>query len=203
MSHCGNIRQVIYDFDETLTAQHVFSELRRLSEGGLSMLEQVAALQNCTFDRIIEMFGGPQRLTALQQHLEYLTSNGIDVGIISFGHRDVIITTLNRVGLMPYFTAAKVLGRDPEFDSQRRNRQSIKSTLISRLFTQLPVEQRLFVDNDHRNMEDVARKGVAKIFDYNTMGHIVRGLTVPQMVWIEKQCNISVNMDLPFPLMYI
>ena len=187
LAHSSVIQLVIYDFDETITSQHIWHELRRISGGGVSWQEQVASLNNCSTDYVIEMFGGPERVTVLQQHLRHLSSNGIDLGIISFGHRHVIIAALLRVQLKQYFDSGNifgrgVVGRQPTVKSKRK--------LISQRFTNTAKEHRLFVDNDQPNMDDVVRKGVAKIFDTHRMGEIVNGLNSTQLSWIESQCNI-------------
>ena len=187
----GGIRQVIYDFDETISSQHVFTELRHFEGSGdrISMHEQVAVLDKCSLKRVQEMFGGSNRLRALQEHWESLKSHGIDIAIISsFSYREVIVMALDKVGLMQYFSADKILGQESSFQPEPGvSPNSVKTTLIERHFNQFPAEQRLFIDDDRRNMNDVSVKGVAKTME--SQGPIYKGLTEPQLLWIKDQCS--------------
>ena len=193
--HCGTIRQVIYDFDETITYQHVFQELRHLNGQGnrISMHEQVAALSDCSSARVVEMFGGRARLRQLHEHWKYLTTNGVDIGVIaSYSSREVIIMALERVDLMQYFSADKIVGREDEAMWQGDKLRAFKIKKIAQHFNQFPSGKRLFVDDDRRNMADAEQAGVAKAADF-AIGPIYHGLTEPQLAWIRDQCDISAD----------
>ena len=155
------------------------------------MIKQTMILSNISVDHMVEMFGGHQRLAFLHRHFQYLQTNGIDLGIVSFCHREVILLLLFQVRLSQYFTAAKIFGTQPLFEFHRTHPQAIKSTIISKRFTEVPAVNRLFVSNDEKSVTDVILKGVAEVFNTLEMGTIVNGLSVKQMEWIEEQCDIA------------
>lgn len=184
----GNIQQVIYDFEGTLTSLHVFNPLMNIK--GESMHDQLSAFNNCSTQAVLDMFGGAERVAILKRHFEHLKANFIDLGIVSFTHREVILMALIKVGLAPYFKSNKIFGRNQilKYEFQQKNRHRVKSTNISRHFLGFPAENKLFIDNDLLNMQDAARQGVAKIFDIQKMARITNGLSLPQLSWIEAQC---------------
>ena len=95
---------------------------------------------------------------------------------------------LDKVGLMQHFSADKILGKESSFQPEPGvSPNSVKTTLIERHFNQFPAEQRLFIDDDRRNMNDVSVKGVAKTIE--SQGPIYKGLTEPQLLWIKDQCS--------------
>lgn len=186
--NAGSIQLVIYDFEGTITSLHLSNPLMNMNHE--SMREQVSVLNNCTTRHAISLFGGPERLSILQNHFERLTSNGIDLGIVSFTHREVILMALIKVRLASYFKLNRIFGADQtlKYEVSSQSRHSIKGTIISRHFVGFPAESKLFVDNEFINMQAAERKGVAKIFDAMKVGRITNGLSVPQLSWIEAQC---------------
>ena len=90
----SGVRLILYDFDQTITSVHLYHELR----GG-----QLKELSRISDERLIEIFGGNERIKRLDEHFEILTKNNVKLGILSFGFTKVIETALNRVNLLNYF----------------------------------------------------------------------------------------------------
>ena len=181
----NSISHIFYDFDETISANHMFSILAQ--KGGYTNDEQVNALSNnCDEWCIADIFGGKERINALNEHLNLLKSKGIHLGLISFGFKDAIVLALKKVGLLSYFD--DIFGRKAmSFKKMRRPKtKALKAILIRKHFQDVPPTEILFVDNDERNMRFVEKQGVANIFND---GPIVNGLTPVQMQWIASLCD--------------
>eukprot|EP01084_Bolivina_argentea_P003421 6409_1 len=159
MAQNQGILQVLYDFDQTISASHMFSVLARGSgmRYAYSSDEQLHALNNCDDDCLTELFGGQQRASALQNHFNTLKSNGIDLGIVSYGYTDVITKALDRMDLLRYFDTKNIFGREalPISKVRRENIHAIKALFINHNFKQIPSQQTLFVDDDEGNMDYV------------------------------------------------
>ena len=189
--HAGTFEQVIYDFDETITSQHVFQELRHLDGKGnrVSVHDQMEALASCTPSRVEDMFGGAARILHLHAHLKHLTSHGIHIGIISmYSSREVILKTLEMMDLMQYFSADKIVAKEVGKESawQDDELQAMKIRQIRKHFSQVPPDKTLFIDDDSRNPVCAQSQGVAKAAGF-LLGAIGNGLTEKQMEWISHQ----------------
>ena len=123
---------ILYDFDETISCAHMFAELSKLE--GYSKNDQLIALNNdCNDECINKIFGGIDRIDRLNQHFNQLTTNyhDIDIGIISFGYRDVIIKALRRINLLQYFKLNNIFGREQLHFSKMYHIKRMPSNLYS------------------------------------------------------------------------
>ena len=183
----AEIDTVIYDFDETISSQHMFSILSKLK--GYSKDQQLNGLNNHCNDKCInKIFGGIERIHRLNQHFYRLTHNHniVELGILSFGYKDAIIEALKRVNLLQYFDLDNIFGREElHFDKMHHIKQhAIKSLFIQYQYKDIPANNRMFIDNDEDNMQYVYDHGVARIFD---QGEIINGLNDSQLSWIESE----------------
>ena len=97
------LRIVFYDFDRTIPAIHIYHET-----GGV---EDVSKKSDRFF---VDAFGGKERIARLKRHFDRLTQTGVKCSIVSYGYSTVIKESLERVGLIDYFKADAIFGRDSE-----------------------------------------------------------------------------------------
>lgn len=184
---------ILYDFDETISCQHMFHLLSSKYDG-YSKDKQLMALKNyCDVECVVNIFGGTQRINTLNDHFNKLKSNDIIIGILSFGYKSVIIEALKRVDLMQYFQDKYIFGRESLHFSHNLHRihsTAIKSMFIHYKFKNIAENKRLFIDNDLDNMLYVKNHNVANIFDVDKNGQIINGLNKSQLLWIEQECNL-------------
>ena len=98
------IKLVIYDFDQTITRDHLYYEL----DGG-----QEDSLNKMSDDKLLKIFGGKERKERLNDHFKRITTNS-EIAIISFGWVNVIKIALERMGLNKYFENSIIIGKDSE-----------------------------------------------------------------------------------------
>eukprot|EP01083_Nonionella_stella_P129803 393875_1 len=189
----GNgIQQIIYNFDETISSEHIFHILSHI--GGPSVLEQLRALDNTTEGTLIRMFGGTHRLDALKNHFETLTSRGIEFSIVSMGYKRVMLKALERVGLSKYFDKHNVYGRHamhPDAIKYYMEHSTLSDLKVVFMIIELKKlrsgqkvtpEHRLLVDNNPLTLEQAETRHMARVLD----SEIVNGMTETQMEAIES-----------------
>ena len=98
------IKLVIYDFDQTITSDHLYYKL----DGG-----QSDALNKMSDDKLLQIFGGQERKQRLDQHFERISKN-CELAIISFGWVNVIKGALKRMNLHKYFENSIIIGKESE-----------------------------------------------------------------------------------------
>eukprot|EP00484_Ammonia_sp_Unknown_P009798 CAMPEP_0197055108 /NCGR_PEP_ID=MMETSP1384-20130603/57782_1 /TAXON_ID=29189 /ORGANISM="Ammonia sp." /LENGTH=352 /DNA_ID=CAMNT_0042488563 /DNA_START=79 /DNA_END=1137 /DNA_ORIENTATION=+ len=167
-----SIKLVIYDFDQTITCEHLYYAL----EGG-----QEDALSKMTDDRLLKIFGGKERTERLHQHFERISSKS-EVAIISFGWVNVIRLALQRMNLGQYFEKAVIIGKD----SEELKTAGSKAKCISMMKKErtLKSDQVMFVDDDATN--------VSKAQSYSQTVTIVprNGMTFKHMQEIEEKVGV-------------
>eukprot|EP01083_Nonionella_stella_P319005 1168746_1 len=194
----GNgIKQIIYNFDETITSENMFNILSHLI-GPFQDL-QTQALDKTNETTLIRIFGGTHRINALKNHFETLSSRGIEFLIVSFGHKRVMLRALARVGLSKYFDEHNVIGRSAIHPNARKYAKEHGNTfsklkvkfIILRLLrlrsgekVKMP-EHRLLVDNNPVTLQEAEKRHMARMLD----SKIVNGITKTQMKEIENMIN--------------
>lgn len=103
-NNTSRIKLVIYDFDQTITKDHLYYEL----DGG-----QEQSLNKMSDEKLLSVFGGNDRKQRLNQHFERI-SRSCELAIISFGWVGVIKLALKRMGLDKYFENSIIIGKDSE-----------------------------------------------------------------------------------------
>mmetsp|Transcript_97938 Transcript_97938/g.255532 ORF Transcript_97938/g.255532 Transcript_97938/m.255532 type:complete len:424 (+) Transcript_97938:98-1369(+) len=114
------LRLVVFDFDQTLSACHVYYALSGGDSGGLRVPPPHARSERGQLARITELdvlpefakhggfataaFGGPQRVAALQALFDDLRAAGVECIVCSRGLVGPIRKCLDQVGLLGYFT---------------------------------------------------------------------------------------------------
>jgi hypothetical protein len=96
---CGRHSVVCFDFDRTLSQEHVH-RMTEASRTGLTPEEAVAA------------FGGGRRIQQLSCFLTDLEASGAAIHIVSLGHKEDIIASLTSIGLDGLFPAHRIIGCD-------------------------------------------------------------------------------------------
>lgn len=171
---CGTVQLVIYDFDQTITSLHLYRKLR----GGKN-----AALSKFPDHKLIEVFGGEQRIQSLHRHFQYLRSHHIELYIVSFGWSEVIESALHRVEMDVYFKSTAILGRDSkELITHNRAKGEVVQSLMQQ--KKLKYQQVLFVDDDSRNIQQTHT--VCKTLHISKR----KGMTVDEMNVIEESIYV-------------
>ena len=108
-----DVELVVYDFDQTLSCQHIFNYLRQITPFGGSQ-GQVDALKHMNHTDVMRLFGDQKRLDRLHHHFDAIKQNGNNVTmiILSNGYQDVVNTALDMTGLSQYFQSDHIIARD-------------------------------------------------------------------------------------------
>eukprot|EP01083_Nonionella_stella_P081651 225038_1 len=166
------VKLVIYDFDQTITCEHLYYEL----DGG-----QEDELKRMSDDKLLKVFGGSKRIQRLTQHFERISLN-CELAIISFGWVQVITNALQRMELLKYFSNSVIIGKD----SEELKTAGSKAKCIYRMKKKrnLKSDQVVFVDDDNGNIQ--------KAMSYSQTVLITprSGMTPPQMKEIEVKCGV-------------
>ena len=163
------LRIVFYDFDRTIPAIHIYHET-----GGV---EDVSKKSDRFF---VDAFGGKERIARLKRHFDRLTQTGVKCSIVSYGYSTVIKESLERVGLIDYFKADAIFGRDSEnmWRFRGAKHKVISEEMRSRHVSH---DQAIFVDDDQENIEECENAGICRTLYVHEEG----GLTEGNMVFLE------------------
>jgi len=155
------LRAVVFDFDQTLSVIHYYSELR-----GHDNETQLKSLKTWSDDAVVQGFGGKERVQLLENLFKDLKEASVEIYILSFGHKEVIIQALKRVNLARYFDKNLIWG-DAEVDkfcSDTGDACKPKLRMIQKLIRdkhKYSAGEVLFVDDDDKNL-DQSKKTVCK-----------------------------------------
>eukprot|EP01084_Bolivina_argentea_P151917 265101_1 len=169
------VKLVIYDFDQTITCDHLYYEL----DGG-----QEDELKKMSDDKLLDVFGGKDRQQRLIQHFERIESTNCELIIISFGWVKVIQNALKRMQLYKYFNKpSSIIGKDSEL---LKNCNGSKAQCISKLKSnrKLRSTQILFIDDDNANIQRATRYCDSICIKQR------KGMTNNHMKDIEIKCNV-------------
>lgn len=120
----GTIKLIIYDFDQTITCCHLYRELHGGKLNALSKLSDI---------KLINIYGGQDRIDILNKHFKFLSNHHIEIGIISFGWTNVIKHALKRVKLDIYFKNKVIIGRDSkEIITYNKNKGKVVNNLMQK-----------------------------------------------------------------------
>ena len=157
------LRIVFYDFDRTIPAIHIFYET-----GGAD------DVSNKSDQFFVDAFGGDERITRLKRHFARLTQTGVKCSIVSYGYSAVIKESLERVGLIDFFEADAIYGRDSEIMRRFRGAKHkiISEEMRSRHFSH---GQAIFVDDDQKNIEECANAGICRTLHVHEEGGLTEG----------------------------
>jgi hypothetical protein len=134
---CGRHSVVCFDFDRTLSQDHVH-RMTEASRTGLTPQEAVAA------------FGGGRRIQQLSAFLTELEASGAAIHIVSFGHKDDIMASLASVGLDKLFPAQRIIGCD-EIRHLRLVTKAQCTAYVAEHYG-LRCQDVLLVDDDHEQL---------------------------------------------------
>lgn len=165
-------RIVIYDFDQTLTVKPLYGMLKN-EYSAFSETEQLAMISKL---KMIDIFGGDERMQRLNSHLKFLKSHNVDIAILSFGWHQVINYALKQMNISQYFDT--IIGRNelkisqiitPNINGDGNNNElsmkKVKS--IKYDFKKYNANNILFVDDSWMNMKLASRNNVCRVFDHN------------------------------------
>ena len=163
------LRIVFYDFDRTIPAIHIFHET-----GGAD------DVSNKSDQFFVDAFGGDERITRLKRHFARLTQTGVKCSIVSYGYRAVIKESLERVGLIDFFEADAIYGRDSEV--MRRFRGAKHEVISEEMRSRhISYEEAIFVDDDQKNIKACAEAKICRTLHVHEEG----GLTEENMAFLE------------------
>eukprot|EP01084_Bolivina_argentea_P151916 265100_1 len=169
------VKLVIYDFDQTITCDHLYYEL----DGG-----QEDELKKMSDDKLLDVFGGKDRQQRLIQHFERIESTECELIIISYGWVKVMQNALKRMQLYKYFNKpSSIIGKDSEL---LKNCNGSKAQCISKLKSnrKLRSTQILFIDDDNANIQRATRYCDSICIKQR------KGMTNNHMKDIEIKCNV-------------
>ena len=106
--------------------------------------------------KLLEIFGGLDRLNAIESHFKLLITNNIELCIMSFGYVNVIRKALKRMKLFdPYFKNSIIIGGDSD---ELEDVQGSKAQCIVQQFQKnnkkYKQKQIIFVDDDKYNINE-------------------------------------------------
>jgi len=180
------IKAVVFDFDQTISVIHFFSDLR-----GYTPDMQLRCLNEWSKEKVLYGFGGEERLQLLVSLLKDLRAAKVEIYILSFGYKEVITEALERVNLLMYFDKNLIWGAaevkrfrsDTGIPSQTKQRMIQK--LIREKHNYSPGEV-LFVDDDYRNLEQ-SNKTVCKTIHVSER----QGMTKKEIEEVRKHIKPS------------
>ena len=163
------LRIVFYDFDRTIPAIHIYHETKGTDD--------VSKKSDQFF---IDAFGGEERITRLKMHFDRLTQSGGKCLIVSYGYSAVIKESLARVGLIGFFEADGIIGRNSKIMGRFRGAKHkvISEEMRSR---NIPYEEAFFIDDDQGNVEKCANAGICRTLHVHEEG----GMTEENMEFLE------------------
>jgi len=141
----ANVKLVVYDFDLTISSQHLYNIL------GGGRLDELSKLSD---DELSVIFGGKDRITRLNTHLSRVVSIA-HIAVLSHGYTDVIRKALDRMQLFHHFKDAQIIGSDSqELESVHFNKAKVIQNMRKQF--NLSSNQVLFVDDDSQNIRNAA-----------------------------------------------
>lgn len=155
------IKAVVFDFDQTISVIHFYSDLR-----GYTPDMQLRCLSEWSKEKVIQGFGGEERLNLLIGLLKDLIEAKVEIYILSFGYKEVITKALERVDLLMYFDRNLIWGEAEvrKFRSDTGVPSQPKQRMIQKLIREknnYSAGEVLFVDDDSKNLEQ-SNKTVCK-----------------------------------------
>eukprot|EP01084_Bolivina_argentea_P085816 155112_1 len=172
---------IAFDFDQTITKLHLYFVLN-----GTDANEQLVALENTISEqRLIEIFGGEDRIQRLQTHFKLLSTKIKYIAIISFGFEKVIRRALELVNLLQYFTDDLIIGNDTNLlQDVSRNKGMCLKGIIDKY--ELNKNNVLFVDDDKINIILVNNYYIADTLWISSRN----GISYDEMKIIEKRISV-------------
>jgi len=180
-----NLKMLVYDFDCTISCDHVFHALSSLDVFvNPTPMTQFRRLKKVPDEVVLKWFGGRTRVERLAEHFTRMRDGNRTLCIISHGFHDVVTSALERVGLGSYFDPSYVFGSD---SPKLQMFQGDKSKLIKQLMEEKKLESNevIFIDDDNRNLRSA--KSLCALFHLQHR----RGLTSKEMLSLEELCNAS------------
>jgi len=155
------LKAVIFDFDQTISVIHFYSDLN-----GYNAEKQLGCLNKWSDERVVKGFGGKERLQLLEGLFKDLKEASVELYILSFGHKEVIIKALERVNLLVYFDKNLIWGEAEvkKFRSDTGEYSQAKLRMILKLIREKHMYspgEVLFVDDDDKNL-DQSKKTICK-----------------------------------------
>eukprot|EP01083_Nonionella_stella_P303036 1047307_1 len=176
---------IIYDFDRTLTCSDLLYDAHSSKHNSAEkMVNQMEGRE------LIEVFGGRARCKRLNEHLLIVTSQGVEVAIVSVASVSVITAALKRMNLFDAFFANSIIigGDSIELEQFNGNKgKYIKETLVKSSGvddsdTRWDGKDILFVDDDPAAIEEINEENVCQ----SILIEERRGLTDEHMTRIEN-----------------
>jgi len=167
------VKLVIYDFDQTITVEHLYNVLKN---------DQDKRLKEMTDERLQKVFGGTERIQRLKEHFNRVSTK-CELAIISFGWSTVIISSLKRMGLFDHFAESIIIGRDSE---EIKSASAEKKECICRMKKdrKLKSDQIIFVDDSNQNIAKSQSYCIAMLVEP------AEGMSNEMMKEIEEKCDV-------------
>jgi len=155
------LKAAIFDFDQTISVIHFYYDLH-----GYTRDSQLECLKEWTDDKVILGFGGKERIELLDNLFSDLKKASVELYVLSFGYKEVILAALERVNLAKYFDQNLVWGEAEvkKFRSETGIASQPKLRMIQKQIKekhQLSAGEVLFVDDDDKNLQQ-SKKTVCK-----------------------------------------
>ena len=139
----GTTTAICFDFDRTLSQEHVYQ---------LARSSRASQVRGLTTEEAVAAFGGRRRIERLVAFLTDLTASGAAIHIVSLGHKAEIEATLARVGLSHLFPSHHVYG----CEQLRQLRLVTKAQCTAHIAALYQLRRRdvLLVDDDHDELDE-------------------------------------------------
>jgi len=173
----GPVKVIIYDFDQTISREHVYHNLRKVGKAEKACT--TVQLENIERSQWIAWYGGEERLDRIREHLDELKGRGAILYIASFGWHSEVSFALRLFSLDKFFTA--VVGVDT---CNRKAKPfpgwgyyKYKQIQVWTQAQDLSPHHVLFVDDDRGNIDDARKSGACHTLTISKR----KGMTGEQM----------------------
>lgn len=188
-------KMLIYDFDCTISVEHVYHNLNRQSRAKLNSrydssttpaARQLEILKKVSAADLLKWFGGKDRVLRLSQHFTRLQENKVHLVIISHGFESVVKTALAEMKLDKFFQPELIYGNDSK---GLRDCQLIKCKLICQIMKAYGLRRHevIFIDDDKDNLDPCDEGQLCKTLLVASR----KGLSDSQLDQLEAECKTS------------
>lgn len=194
----GDVKLLVLDFDGTLTRA---VKVRIGPWAGTASSQHTNGIfKAMSASDHVRNFGGTAEIEAMRGLFIRLRAIGVQLRILSYGHKDNIVTALTTVGLIEYFTepgmqpGSLVFGSDvPPLSSS----DEVYKALVMQEWMEelgLATDEVAFLDDDVNNVSTPAKGeddvGVQQVLDPGH-AHLHVGPFSTSIPWIEDICGLT------------
>jgi len=180
------LKACVFDFDQTISVIHFYCLLR-----GYNPDMQLRCLKDWSDEKVVQGFGGKERVLLLENLFKDLKKASVELYILSFGHKEVILKALERVNLALYFDKDLIWGEAEvkQFRTDTGIASHPKLRMIQKLIRdkhKYSAGEVLFVDDDEKNLAQSKRTVCKTIHVFER-----KGMTEKEIEAVRSEINPS------------